>query len=280
MRISRSLMAACAAMLLLSVPATMDAAQQAQKAAPAPSPAPNASPNPNVDPDAMAALERMGAALRARNIFTMTADVTDEDVLDSGEKLQFAGTIEVSARRPDRFKVSIMSDIKDRQIYYDGKQVTVFAPKLGVYGQFTAPATIAQTLRAARERYDLELPLADLFTWGTDNSAAAKLTSGFLVRPEHIGGRACDHYAFRQENVDWQIWIATEAPTLPCKLVITNTADGSRPQYSAVMRWNFPTALADDMFAFKPPSAGANKIVIVDMAATQAEANQAKGATK
>jgi hypothetical protein len=31
-----------------------------------------------------------------------------------------------------------MSDIKDRQIYYDGKQVVVYAPKLGVYGQFTA----------------------------------------------------------------------------------------------------------------------------------------------
>jgi hypothetical protein len=95
----------------------------------------------------MAALELMGAALRARNIFVMNADVTDEDVLDSGEKLQFAGTIEVRARRPDRFKLSIISDIKDRQIYYDGKQVTVYAPRLGVYGQFTAPASRAGTLR-------------------------------------------------------------------------------------------------------------------------------------
>jgi hypothetical protein len=262
MRIWRFLLAGCAAMLLLSVQAT-------------PAPAPRVSPN--VDPDAMAALELMGAALRARNTFVMNADVTDEDVLDSGEKLQFAGTIEVRARRPDRFKLSIISDIKDRQIYYDGKQVTVYAPRLGVYGQFTAPATIAQTLRAARERYDIELPLADLFTWGTDNSAASKLTSGFLVRPETVQGRACNHYAFRQENVDWQIWIAAEGPQLPCKLVITNTADESRPQYTAVMRWTFPNTLADDVFAFRPPSIGANKIVIVDMAASQA---QAKGETR
>jgi hypothetical protein len=263
-------------MLLLSVPATTDA-QQAQKKAVAAPAASAPTVSPNVDQDALAALERMGAALRARNIFVMTADVTDEDVLASGEKLQFAGTIEVSARRPDRFKLSIMSDIKDRQIYYDGKQVTVYAPKLGVYGQFTAPATIAQTLRAARERYDIELPLADLFTWGTDNSAAAKLTSGFLVRPERIGGRACDHYAFRQESVDWQIWIAAEGEALPCKLLITSTEDASRPQYTAVMRWTFPNAIAEDVFAFKPPTAGANKIVIVDMAATQA---QNKGAAK
>jgi hypothetical protein len=268
MRISRSLLAGCTAMLLLSVPA-----EPGTQAAPAPAPR----VSPNVDTDAMAALEGMGAALRARNVFVMSADVTDEDVLESGEKLQFAGTIEVRARRPDRFKLSIMSDIKDRQIYYDGKQVTVYAPRLGVYGQFTAPATIAQTLRAARERYDIELPLADLFTWGTDNSAAAKLTSGFLVRPETVQGRACNHYAFRQQNVDWQIWIAAEGPALPCKLVITNTADESRPQYTAVMRWTFPTTIADDLFTFRPPSIGANKIVIVDMAASQAEA---KGGSK
>jgi len=268
MRISRSLLAGCTAMLLLSVPA-----ETGTQAAPAPAPR----ISPNVDPDAMAALERMGAALRARNVFVLNADVTDEDVLESGEKLQFAGTIEVRARRPDRFKLSIMSDIKDRQIYYNGKQVTVYAPRLGVYGQFTAPATIAQTLRAARERYDIELPLADLFTWGTDDSAATRLTSGFLVRPETVQGRACNHYAFRQENVDWQIWIATDAPQLPCKLVITNTADESRPQYTAVMRWQFPNAIADDLFTFRPPSIGANKIVIVDMAAAQAEA---KGETK
>lgn len=276
MRLSRSLMAGCTAMLLLSISgadAQQKAAPAAQKAA-----APAASTvSPNVNQDALAALERMGAALRARNIFTMTADITDEDVLDSGEKLQFAGTVEVSARRPDRFKLSIVSDIKNRDIYYDGKQVTVYAPKLGVYGQFTAPATIAQTLRAARERYNIELPLADLFTWGTDDSAAAKLTSGFLVRPEHMGGRACDHYAFRQESADWQIWIAAEGPALPCKLVITNTNDDSRPQYTAVMRWSFPTALAEDVFAFKPPASGANKIVIVETGAQQA---QAKGAAK
>jgi hypothetical protein len=59
--------------------------------------------------------------------------------------------------------------------------------------------------------------------------------------------------------------------------VITSTADESRPQYTAVMRWTFPNTLAEDLFAFRPPSIGANKIVIVDMAAAQA---QAKGATK
>ena len=264
----------CTALLLLAVGPITTAAQNAPPPnapnAPVPS-APNApapAASPSVAPDALAALERMGAALRSKNLFTMKADVTKEEVLGSGEKLQFASTLDISARRPDRFRISNVSDVQDRQIYYDGKSLTVYAPKLGLYGTIAAPATIAQTINVASDRYDIETPLADLFTWGTNNSAAAQLTSGFLVRLEHIDGRACNHYAFRQPDVDWQIWIAEET-ALPCKLIITNTQDDSRPQYTAVMRWNFPPAIADNVFAFAPP-ASANKIVIVDRAARQA----------
>lgn len=267
MKNSKSAFVGCTALLLLGVgPLTVAAQNAPAPSAPTP-PAPAASSS--VAPDALAALERMGAALRSKNLFTMKADVTKEDVLGSGEKLQFAGTLDISARRPDRFRISAVSDTRDRQIYYDGKSVTVYSPKIGVYGSFAAPATIAQTLRTARDRYDIEMPLADLFTWGTNNSAAAQLTSGFLVSPEHIDGRACNHYAFRQPDVDWQIWIAADASALPCKLVITNTDDDSRPQYTAVLHWNFPATIADGVFAFAPP-ASANKIVIVDRAATTA----------
>ena len=112
----------CTALLLLAVGPGTVAAQNA----PAPS-APNAptpsAPNPpapaasqSVAPDALAALERMGAALRSKNLFAMKADVTKEEVLGSGEKLQFASTLDISARRPDRFKISNVSDVQDRQI--------------------------------------------------------------------------------------------------------------------------------------------------------------------
>src|SRR5580698_6327319 len=196
-----------------------------------------------VDPDAMAALDKMGAELRSHNNFDMKADITHEDVLGDGEKLQYAGTVEVEARRPDRFKMSVVSDLRDREIYYDGKTVTVFSPRLGYYASVAAPPTIAQTLKVATDKYGIELPLADLFTWGTDPSLAARVKSAFLVRPEHINGQLCNHYAFRQEKVDWQIWIQQDGPALPCKLVITNRIDSSAPQYTSEMHWSFPTTI-------------------------------------
>ena len=226
--------------------------------------APAAAPASGIDPDAMAALDKMGAELRSHTNFDMKADITNEDVLNDGQKLQYAGTVEVEARRPDRFKLSLVSDLRDREIFYDGKTVTVFSPRLGYYASFDAPPTIAQTLRVATEKYGVELPLADLFTWGTDKSLEARVKSAFFVRPEHINGQLCNHYAFRQEKVDWQIWIQQNGPALPCKLVITNRVDASAPQYTSEMHWTFPTTIADDTFSFAPP-ANARKIVMATL---------------
>ncbi len=71
------------------------AAQAQTKAAPA-----AAKP----DPDALAALNKMGEALRALNAFTLTADVTTEQVLDSGQKLQYSGDLKIEAQRAQRLQ--------------------------------------------------------------------------------------------------------------------------------------------------------------------------------
>ncbi len=218
-----------------------------------------------VDADALAALDKMGAELRTHQNFDVKSDITMEDVLGSGQKLQYAGTLETIARRPNGFRISMVSDPKNREIYYDGRNVTVFSPRLGYYGSFAAPGTIKATLQKAKDQYGIELPLADLYAWGTDPSLVGRIKAGFFVREDHVGGRACNHYAFRQQRADWQIWIASNGPALPCKLVITNTSDPAQPQYTAVMHWSFPNSIPDSTFAFVPPS-NAKKIEMATIA--------------
>jgi hypothetical protein len=236
-------------------------------------PAADTASTSKVDPEAIAALDKMGTELRSHNMFDMKADVTKEDVLDDGQKLTYAGTVQIQARRPDRFRISVVSDIKDREIFYNGKTVTIYSPRQGYYASFDGAANINDTLKIAEEKYGVELPLSDLFRWGTDPAMASRIKSAFLVRPAHINGQVCNHYAFRGERADFQIWIAQNGPALPCKLVITNRQDPSMPQYTSVMRWNFPTTIADSTFDFSPSTSNAKKI---QMAALVAE--RAKGA--
>lgn len=219
-----------------------------------------------IDPDAMAALDRMGAELRSHQTLSIRSDVTAEDVLGSGQKLQYGGTLQIQVRRPNRLRISAVSDQQDREIYYDGTSLTVFSPRLGFYASFSAPATIYETVEKASAEYGIELPLADLFTWGSDKSDAAKISSAFVVGSEHVGGRSCIHYAFRQTEIDWEVWIQQSGPALPCKLVITKRDDSSMPQYTATLQWAFPGSISDSTFAFVPPPK-ARKIAFVGAAA-------------
>ena len=55
---------------------------------------------------------------------------------------------------------------------------------------------------------------------------------------DFVGDDLCDHYAFRQGKIDWQIWITAGGKPLPRKIVITNRADEARPQSVSLIDWN------------------------------------------
>ena len=73
------------------------------------------------------------------------------------------------------------------------------------------------------------------------------------VGQDFIDDDLCDHYAFRQGNLDWQIWITTGSKPLPRKLVITNRADEARPQSVSLIDWNLKPTFKDSVFRFTPP---------------------------
>jgi len=68
-----------------------------------------------------------------------------------------------------------------------------------------------------------------------------------------IDGDLCDHYAFREGNIDWQIWITAGGKPLPRKLVITNRTDEARPQSVSLISWNLKPTFKDAAFKFAPP---------------------------
>ena len=199
--------------------------------------APAAAQDPR-EPAALAALDRMGAALRSHQNVNVHADVTAEDVLTSGQKLQYGGTVDIVARRPDRIRMTQKMGKAERVLYFDGKNLTVASPKLGYYATAQSPGTIREMLTIAEDRYGMEVPLADLFDWGSNPSMAAKLTSAMYAGEETIGGQMCEHYAMRQQGLDWQVWIRKGQDALPCKLVLTKMSDPAMPQFSAVYSWS------------------------------------------
>jgi hypothetical protein len=207
---------------------------------------------PAIDPDAMESLRKMGAFLREQQKFSVRSAMTTDDQLASGQKVQFAGTVELMVRRPDRMRADLRSDLKDQRFYYDGKTFTMFGERVGYYASFDAPPTLAE-LKTVLEKRGIDLPLADLFYWGSDQDKSNEVTAATFVGTSTVEGTACNHYAFRQKDVDWELWVQQGQQPLPRKVVITTTSEKTRPQHSMVLTWDLSPQLGDDLFAFVPP---------------------------
>jgi hypothetical protein len=242
-------------------------AAPATKAAAAPvAAAPEPTAAAVINAKAVERLNAMGAHLRSLKAFTVTADVTVEEVLDSGQKVENANTVEIAARMPDKLRVYSTSAERSRKIYYDGKTVTIFAEKLKYYGSFPAPGTIGATVEAAAKKYGLEVPLADLFLMGTDRFDTKSITEAIYVGPQLVGGVLCDQLAFRQPGVDWQICIDRGKAPLPRKLVVTGTGgDPAQPERRSILTWKAGSAPDAAAFTFVPPK-GTTRIAVNEAA--------------
>jgi hypothetical protein len=260
----------CTSGLVVLAAAFMPA--QAQQPASAPTATSAAAPAESaVPPEIRRALEGMAEALKAISNLEIKADMTSEEVMDSGQKVENSGVLTIVARRPDRLFMEVASERRTRQFFYDGKQMTIFGPKTGYYATVPAPATTAALMKELSDRYDIDTPLADLFIWGASGVKLDKVRSAFDAGPDRIAGELCDHYAFRQEGTDWQIWIRQAGQPLPCRIIIVNTQDPSEPQTAVTFHWSQPQTIADARFQFTPPP-NARRIQLMT-AATAATAN-------
>ena len=215
-----------------------------------------------VDPASIQALKDMGAFLQTLQRYSVATEVTGENVLADGQKLQHTATAKMDVARPNRIRALMQSARSEREIIYDGKMVTLYTPAQKYFSTVEFTGTLSELIEKLEERYGVEIPLSDLFLFGTPAAPLDKIESAMNAGQDFIDDDLCDHYAFRQGKVDWQIWITTGSKPLPRKVVITNRTDEARPQSVSLIEWNLKPTFKDSVFKFTPPK-GATKIEIV-----------------
>jgi hypothetical protein len=237
------------ALLALSLAAPGLYAQTAQS-----TPASTAQPVANaVNPDTIQALMDMGAHLQTLVRFSVSTELTGERVLADGQKLQHSASAELDVHRPNMLRARMFSARAEREIFYDGKLATIYIPAQKAYSTVEFTGNLGELISKLEQRYGVEIPLSDLFLWGTPAAPLDKIDSAMNAGQDFIGNDLCDHYAFRQGDVDWQIWITTGSKPLPRKLVITNRSDEARPQSVSLIDWNLKPSFKDSVFKFTPP---------------------------
>ncbi|HEY6413576.1 MAG TPA: DUF2092 domain-containing protein, partial [Edaphobacter sp.] len=149
-----------------------------------------------IDPDAIEALNKMGTYLRSLNAFQVEAEIHTDGVLNDGQIIQSNRTVDMLAVKPNRLRTEIKGDGVHRLYFFDGKNFTVFGQLVNYYATVPAPGTTRELIAHLDEKYGLELPLIDLFKWGTDAADPKRITSAIDVGPATINGTTCEQYAF------------------------------------------------------------------------------------
>lgn len=214
-----------------------------------------------VEPEAVDALRRMSAYLISFDTAQIVTESSLDAVTNDGQRIQMDGLTTYKVRKPNGFVIDYQSAMKARRFYYDGKTFTVFSPKLGFYAQAPAPATNREVLDQIYKRYGIALPLEDLFRWGDNEDRIKALKSAYEVGPAVIDGVETNHYAFREETIDWEIWLEKGDRPIPRKLVIVDRTDPARPTFTSRLQWTVNPSFTDADFAFVP-DADAKRILL------------------
>ena len=212
-----------------------------------------------VDPEADRIMERTCEQLRSAPAFSVSVDVSDDDVLKSGLTVQYQSASDLVLDRPNHLRVEGDSDKGRRTILYDGKTVTVFDRDEHVYVQALAPDTIDATLDKLKE-LGVSLPLEELMSSEPCAWLHEDIRDSYYGGRHYLEGRLVHHLLFRVKAADFQIWVQGDEVPVIRKVVIEYREKEGKPRYEArLFDWDFrPTIEAED-FTFTPPQ-GASRI--------------------
>lgn len=207
-------------------------------------------------PSADERLLAMSDLLAAVSTFRIQTRERHEWVGTSGDWSRIEGTTQATIWRPDFMHLKMRGsdpEVFDRELYYNGWTLAFENHAKKVWAWANVPETIDAMLDEVAWRYDLPIPVSDMLYSSPYNALMTDDTQSRFVGREIIEGRQCDHFAFSQPQIDWDIWIATEGKPLPCRLDIIHKGVQGPPRSQIVFAAIVLGIEVDKtLFAFEP----------------------------
>ncbi|HOW55803.1 MAG TPA: DUF2092 domain-containing protein [Syntrophorhabdaceae bacterium] len=205
--------------------------------------------------DAKSVLKAMSDYINSQKTIEITFDSDIEVITPQLEKIQFTNSGDILMSRPNKLRAHRVGGYADVALFFDGKTVSVYGKHINRYAQFDSPGTIDQLIGALREGHGVALPGADLLLSNSYDILVAGVREARYIGRGVIGGRECEHLAFRNFDTDWQLWVEVGKNPVPRKLVITSKTLNSAPQYTLrIKSWKTGVEPVQSAFVFTPPA--------------------------
>jgi len=215
--------------------------------------------------NAKSLLKAMSDYMAAQKTISFDYDANLEIVSKENQKVGLASSGKLTLNRPDKVHGTRTGGFADVEFAFDGKTLTLLGKNANVYAQVEAPGTIDHLVDELRDKYHRPVPAGDLLMSNIYDQLMPDVVDIKDLGSGVIGGIECDHLAFREGEVDWQIWIAQGSRPYSCRYVITSTKIAGGPQYTIDIRsWKTGAEVPPDRFSPTIP-AGARKLNPVDL---------------
>ncbi len=207
-----------------------------------------------IDPDALQVLKGMTDYLGDLQQFSMHTENMYDDVLETGQKIQFGFSSNIVVQRPNGLLAERTDGQTDHLFLYDGEMLATYHAEDGFFAMVSAPDNLDDLLHFARDELDLVPPAGDMVFSNAFELLTASVTSGVVVGKAVVGGVVCTQIAFTTPVVDWQVWVADGDEPLPVKYVLTTRDDPAQPQFiTLISDWDTEPEIEDGLFDFEPP---------------------------
>jgi hypothetical protein len=182
----------------------------------------------------------MTAYLRFANSLSFQAEISRDDVLTTGQKIERNAVADFVVHRPNLLRAIYDGDRRDVTFYYDGTKFTMVEPDKKAYGVIDAPPEIDNLVSMLEGKYGVSLPMGDLISTDLYSRLLTKIENSKYIGVSKIRGASCSHLSFTLEKIDLQLWVAEGLEPVPCKFLITYKEEEGAPQYSAILsNWDF-----------------------------------------
>ena len=199
-------------------------------------------------------VHQMSTRLAGATAVSVTTTETREVVRASGKKEAVPQTGVYTMRRPDRFYAK-MTGGPGLESWYNGKTLTIASHPEKVFAQAPMPETIDRTLDALAERYDMALPMGDLFYGSAEKALLSDTTTGGYVGTENVGDTPCVHLAFKDTGVDWELWLPEQGEPLPKRFKVLQKRRTGQPVIDLTFTaWDLAPQISDATFVPKVPA--------------------------
>ena len=208
-----------------------------------------------VEEQAKEVLSRFVTHLTNLKQLRVTAEFGFDVLQETGQMIEFGSHQEITVQRPDHFRIDLSRrDGVHGFVVYDGKELVLSNPEQGVYAKVPFKGEIDDAFDFLGDELQRPVPLRDLFASDLRDIMIEKIDAALYLGESTVGGVLCDHLAMRNENSDFQLWVAQGDQPLLHRIVITYKNEEGHPQFWAqFLNWELSPEITGKGFSYVPP---------------------------